>query len=115
VQSPSSEANDHSASQEITSLLWNPKLYYRVNKSLPLAPILSHMNPFYLSHPISLRFILIVSSHLCLGLPSGLSPSGFPTKFCVSSHLSHYISTLPDHLIFLDMITLVIFGEEYNL
>jgi hypothetical protein len=32
------------------------------------------------SIPISLRSILILSSHLHLGFPSGLSPSDLPTK-----------------------------------
>jgi hypothetical protein len=30
--------------------------------------------------PISLRSILMLSSYLCLGLPSGLMPLGLPTK-----------------------------------
>jgi hypothetical protein len=31
-------------------------------------------------HPISLRSILILSTHLQLGLPGDLFPSGFPTN-----------------------------------
>ena len=32
------------------------------------------------SHPTSRIFVLILSSHLSLGLPSGLIPSGFPSR-----------------------------------
>jgi hypothetical protein len=46
-QIPSWEANSHSANQEILPLLQNPEVHYRVHKSQPLVPILSHMNPVY--------------------------------------------------------------------
>ena len=40
-QSPSWEANRFSASQEIPCILWNPKVHYRIHKSLPPFRLLS--------------------------------------------------------------------------
>jgi hypothetical protein len=42
--------------------------------------VLRHMNPVHICNPVSLRIVLVLSSHICLGLPSGPFPSGFRTK-----------------------------------
>ena len=49
-----------------------------MHNSLPFVPILSHMNPVraFPSH----FFVLILSTHLSLFLPSRHFPSGFPIK-----------------------------------
>ena len=66
-QSPSWKANRFSASQEIPRILCNPKIHYRIHKSLPPAPILGQINLAHAPHLTSWRSILILSFHLRLG------------------------------------------------
>jgi hypothetical protein len=60
-QIPSWEANSHSASQEIPRSLWNTKVHYRVNKSPPLFPILSQINPI---HNFLSYFRRVINEHI---------------------------------------------------
>jgi len=113
-QSPSWEAKSFSASQEIPRILWNPKVHYRIHKCPPPVPILSQLDPVHTPHPTSWRSLLIQSSHLRLGLPSSLFPSGFPTKTLYTPFLSPIRATCPAHLIILYFIIRKILGEEYR-
>ena len=86
-----------------------PKVHYRTHKCPPPVSILSQLDPVHT--PTS---ILILSSHLRLGLPYGLFPSGFPTKIFYTSLISPIHATCPAHLILLYLITRTIFGEQYR-
>jgi len=66
-QSPSWQTKRFAASQEIPRILWNLKVHYPSHNSPPPVPIL---NPVHT--PTSWRSRLILSSHLSLGLSSGL-------------------------------------------
>jgi hypothetical protein len=66
------------------------------------------MQPVRPSHPISLTSILILSSHLYLGLPHAL-PFRFSTKIFYAFLISPICATCPAYLILLDFINLIIF------
>ena len=64
--------------------------------------------------PTSRRFILIVSSHLRLGLPSGSFPQVFPRKPCIRLSSPPYALHAPPISFFSIFITRTILGEEYR-
>jgi len=63
-QSPSSEANQFSASQEFLRILWYPKVHYRIYHCPPHVPILSQID---LIHAPTSHFLQV---HLIIILPS---------------------------------------------
>ena len=115
VQSPSWASNWIAASQEIPRISRNPMVHYHTHKHPPPVSLswASPVQSIY-PHPTSWRSILILSTHLRLGLPIGLLPSGFPTKTLYTLLSSPIRATCPAHLILLDFINRTILGEEYK-
>jgi len=75
--------------EKLTGLQLVKKLptFHGTRRFINALTIVRHLSPSWASpiqsiypHPTSWRFILILSTHLRLGLPSGLFPSDFPSK-----------------------------------
>jgi hypothetical protein len=78
--SPSWGAANCAATEELARILCNPKVHYRVHKSLLLAPMLRHINPIHTIPSCLSKIYFNIVTHLRLGLPSGLILSSFPTN-----------------------------------
>jgi hypothetical protein len=76
--SPPWEAANCAGTQEFPSILWTPKVHYRVHKSFPLQPILSQINSIHRIPFYQLRSIL--NCH---------SPTSWSFQWPLSFWLSH--------------------------
>ena len=50
----------------------------------PIIPILNRINQFFVLVPVSLKSILILPSHLCIGFPIVLFPVDVPVSILVT-------------------------------
>jgi hypothetical protein len=74
-------------------------VHYRIHNSLPPVSILSHINPAHAYHSASWRSILILFSHLRIGIPSGSFPQVSSPKPCMHFPISPIRATCRAHLI----------------
>jgi hypothetical protein len=82
-------------SHQLCSHSRTPQHFMEPEGSIPCSqePFTSPYPEPYHSDPISLRYTLILSTHLRLGLPSSLFPSGFPTNILYTFHFSSVRAT----------------------
>jgi hypothetical protein len=71
--SPSWKAANCAVTQELPSILWNPKVHYRVHKSPPLASVLSQIDSVSIPlHPISSKIHFNILWYFSCGFPTNI-------------------------------------------
>jgi hypothetical protein len=103
-----------SAGQEIPDIWWNH--FFNEQKKEPAIGL--YVEPVeYNADPHNLFHTIMLSSHICLILPSGqmVSYSDFSTRILYILLISRMHAICSTHLIILDLINLMICGEEYKL
>ena len=113
-QRPSLEANRSSASQEDSPHFMETEGSLLHSQEPVTCP---YPEPDWSSpcpHPTSRRSILILFSHLCLGLSSGLLPSVFTPKANMHLYSRPYMLHVLPISVFFYLITQITFGEQYR-
>ena len=110
-QSPSWQANHFPTSQNFPAFYGTRRFITAFTSARHLSLSRASSIQSISTHSTSWRSILILSSYLRLGLPSGLFPSGFPTETLYTPIFSLIHATCSADLILLDFITRKILDE----
>ena len=109
--SPSSESNKSLTSQEIPRILWNLKFHHRMYKCPPPVPILIKINSFPASPSqfMKIRFNIIFPP-----TPGSSYPRVSPPKNLYACLLPLIHASCPIHSILHDLISRIMFDDEYR-
>jgi len=97
------EADSSSCSQKISFILWNQKLHSCFHSYHLLSTLSARWLQVMPIRTTALNSILILSTCLHLGLPSGLFTADMPNKTLHAFVFSHIHAMWPSHLIFPDL------------
>jgi hypothetical protein len=96
-------SNISSASQEVTRILCNPNVHYRVHKNPTLVPILSQINPIHTFPSYFLKNYFNIVLKPPRGFPQDLFPSSLNTKAMCVFLFSLMRAIFPVHPVYHDL------------